>query len=764
MTSSGAYVGRVGGLAVALGIGAAIATGQGVASADSPEPSGTSESPKSPPSSSDGPAVGGPPAAAPGGSTERRHFSVPSFGPSDRQARRQSLVERVESRRNENLSTHDETKSEERNGEAVEDEKLTVADDSVVRRKRRLEASNVAAGIPATVLRSALPSRQSIDDAVERRRNQHETVDRDIDAQAPIKAFTSVEPQLSSFSMPSPSTKVLDNQPVIAQAAPAAAKEPTFISRLLAPLGIGALATTDTPIAPVSPSTLMGALELVRRELDRIFVNETPSFTYDPSTNIVANGAITGKVTPVDADSTDFTYTAVSPAEGDVVIDSDGNFSFTPNANYNPTTGASFAVTISDEDSDFHIHGLSGLLNAVTFGLIGESGHTHTEIVTVGGVVPPSDFQRTVVVSGLNEPTDFRFLPPIDPTDQNEPDRILFAEKGGAIKAYNGSEMQDDPVLTIPVDTDWARGINGVEVDPDFNSNGYIYVSYIGDDNIERLSRFTVTNPTADVLIADPTTEKVLLEGDTPAGDDHHGGEIRYVDEGVLGDRSDDKIYWTTGDNVCCSVVNGSNSQDLSNIYGKVLRINPDGTIPTDNPYYDDDTPGVRKEIYATGLRNPFRGGLTPDGQLIIGDVGQNTWEEINLVTAGANFGWPSAEGVCPGPGICESGSENTTDPIYAYQHEGDHGSSITSVLVYDGDGFGEQYDNAVFFADHNQQLVKVMKCDAGYTKCGAPTTVISQAGGTTRLLQAPDGSIYQLTIDGTLWRIAPPTTETSTV
>ncbi len=96
MTSWGTYVGRVGGLAVALGIGAAIASGQGVASADSPEPSGTSESPGPPPSSPDGPAAGGPGATAPGGFSDRKHFSVPSFGPSNRQARRQSLVDRVE--------------------------------------------------------------------------------------------------------------------------------------------------------------------------------------------------------------------------------------------------------------------------------------------------------------------------------------------------------------------------------------------------------------------------------------------------------------------------------------------------------------------------------------------------------------------------------------------------------------------------------------------------------------------------------------------
>ena len=238
--------------------------------------------------------------------------------------------------------------------------------------------------------------------------------------------------------------------------------------------------------------------------------------------------------------------------------------------------------------------------------------------------------------------------------------------------------------------------------------------------------------------------------GDEVAGDDHHGGEIRYIDG---------KLYWATGDNVCCSVVDGSNSQDLSNIYGKVLRINPDGTVPADNPYYD--VPGARKEIYATGLRNPFRGGVTPDGQLLLGDVGQNTWEEINLVSAGANFGWPAAEGVCPGPGQCTTGSDGTTKPIYAYQHGGSGGSSITSIMVYDGDKFGDQYANAIFFADHNQKWVKVMKCDAGYTSCGAPTTIVSQAGGTTRLAQGPDGNIYQLTIDGTLYRITPSGTNT---
>ena len=188
-------------------------------------------------------------------------------------------------------------------------------------------------------------------------------------------------------------------------------------------------------------------------------------------------------------------------------------------------------------------------------------------------------------------------------------------------------------------------------MDPDFNNNGYIYVSYIRvdsdpqEDNLQRLSRFTVTDPTTDVLTIDPDSEIVLLKGDEQATEDHLGGEIRYIDG---------KLYWATGDNVCCSVVDGSNSQDLTNIYGKVLAsIRTAQSRPTTRTTTTTG-PELRRYL-CQGLRNPFRGGVTPDGQLVVGDVGQNTWEEINLVSAGANFGWPYAEGVCPGPGVCQS-------------------------------------------------------------------------------------------------------------
>ena len=794
MASWGAYVGRVGGLAVALGIGAAMATGHGVASADSSDPPG-SASPESPPSSAGGPAAGDPPAdgsiagdpaaggpsvAPPGGSLERKPFSFPSAQLWDRQGLVGGpLVGRADSHRNSDLSADPETKREKRvegrryiavfsrgfpalNQTAgdpavkpVVDEKPTMAGEPAVTPEGRSGTRDGASGISATVVRASPSPRHPVADAVERWRNQHElasvprtgghAVDTDTNTLASFDAGAPAEAQSPPSLTPSLSITAVDHQPVIAQATPAAPNEPNIVTRLLAPLGIGALAT-DAPLAPASPTSLMGILELARRELERFFVNRTPTYTYKLGTP--ANGAITGTLEPVDADSTSFTYTATPSTEGEVFVDSDG-FVFTPNENYDGE--ATFVVTISDESSGFHIHGLSGLVNLVTFGLIGESGHTHTQTITVKGAVPPPDFQRTVVVEGLTQPIDFRFLPRVN---ENAPDRILFAEKGGAIKVYDGSQMQSTPVITLPVTATRARGVNGIEVDPDFNSNGYIYVSYIGADNIQRLSRFTVTDPKASVLTVDPTTEKVLIKGTEQAQDDHHGGEIRYIDG---------KLYYATGDNVCCSVVDGTRSQDRTTMYGKILRINPDGTVPTDNPYHDGPEGPNYDAIYAQGLRNPFRGGVTPDGQMVVGDVGQNTWEEINLVTAGANFGWPYAEGVCPDPGVCNEGSAGKTNPIHAYPHEGDGGSSITSVLVYDGDAFGDGYDNAVFFADFNKGWIKVVNCNDSYTSCGSARTFIPAAGNTTRLAHGPvgpdgqpDGSIYQLTIDGKLYRIAP--------
>ena len=135
----------------------------------------------------------------------------------------------------------------------------------------------------------------------------------------------------------------------------------------------------------------------------------------------------------------------------------------------------------------------------------------------------PAEFERTTIVSGLNQPTAFRFLPD---------GRILIAEKGGAIKVVQNGQLQTDPLITLIVlqtDTDEERGLLGIEPDPNFATNGYLYVSYTTAENYDRLSRITVVGDTAD-----PASEVVLLESDQLGNIYHHGGEIHFGPDGKL--------------------------------------------------------------------------------------------------------------------------------------------------------------------------------------------------------------------------------------
>lgn len=342
----------------------------------------------------------------------------------------------------------------------------------------------------------------------------------------------------------------------------------------------------------------------------------------------------------------------------------------------------------------------------------------------------PADFERTVLASGLDSPTDMAFLPD---------GSIVIAEQNGTIKLFHEGHLHDGPVAVLNANSDGERGLLGIEIDPAFdeNGNGFIYVSYTNaETNRDRLSRLTVTDYTAD-----PASELVLVESDKTASSIHHGGEVSF-------DLSGEHLYWSVGDNIFAP-----NAQDLSTIHGKILRINPDGSIPEDNPFVD--TPDARPEIYAYGFRNPFRFAFapdgTPEGTLLVGDVGSASWEELNVVRAGANYGWPDAEGVCNG---CES-----VNPIYTYPHTTGipQQGSITSVLVYTGSAFGEEYQNKVFIADYAIGWMKTLSFDPKYESFIGETMFDEQAGTTVKLVQGPDEKIYQLTIfPGELSVIAP--------
>ncbi|WP_174397370.1 PQQ-dependent sugar dehydrogenase [Mycolicibacterium sphagni] len=326
----------------------------------------------------------------------------------------------------------------------------------------------------------------------------------------------------------------------------------------------------------------------------------------------------------------------------------------------------------------------------------------------------PADLDRTTIVSGLDQPTDFRFLPD---------GHILFLERDGSLKVAPNTEGAEAVTIgTLPAS-------DALELDPDFATNGYIYTSYNSADSHARLSRFTIANDTLD-----PNSEVVLV--DSPqTGSMHQGNTMLFGPDG--------KLYFAMGDDSL-----NTNGQNLSNIFGKILRINPDGSIPEDNPFYN--TPGARQEIYALGMRNPFRMIFTPTGQLLVGDVGDESWEEIDNVVAGGNYGWPAQEGPCE--------SCQYENPVYSYPHTPSpaRAGSITALALYTGTALPAEYRNKVFVADYTLHWMKVLTFDSTFTNVISEQMLDTDAGTTVQLRQGPDGNLYQLNIyPGALYRIA---------
>ncbi|MGI0005548.1 MAG: PQQ-dependent sugar dehydrogenase, partial [Nitrososphaera sp.] len=174
-----------------------------------------------------------------------------------------------------------------------------------------------------------------------------------------------------------------------------------------------------------------------------------------------------------------------------------------------------------------------------------------------------------------------------------------------------------------------------------------------------------------------------------------------------------------------------SNSQSLSTRQGKMLRINADGTIPSDNPFYN--TAGAKKEIWALGLRNPFTFAFSSTGVMHINDVGQDSWEEVNVGKAGANYGWPACEGTCS--------NSNFVNPIYTYAHPSSSGRSIAGAAFYEATQFPSEYRGSYFFGDYVAGFVKRL------TPSKQAVDFVTNASSPVDVKVGPDGSLHYLLI-----------------
>ncbi|QEH37649.1 Soluble aldose sugar dehydrogenase YliI precursor [Aquisphaera giovannonii] len=283
----------------------------------------------------------------------------------------------------------------------------------------------------------------------------------------------------------------------------------------------------------------------------------------------------------------------------------------------------------------------------------------------------PKGFAQSVVAQGLVRPSGMAMMPD---------GRILVIQQTGEVRVIRGGRLLPSPMLTVKTDAAGERGLLGIAVNPNFKANPSIFLYYTvpGSPAHNRVSRFRVSGD-----VADPASEADLL--DLPAlGDVHHNG-------GSLQFGKDHKLYIGVGDNRV-----SSNAQSLATPFGKVLRINADGTIPADNPFYNQTT-GVNRAIWAVGLRNPFSMAVQPrTGRLFINDVGESTWEKIDRGARGANYGWPITENA--------TGDPRFTAPLYAYDHgpAGVNGAAITGGVFYNParPRFPRSFAGRYFFAD----------------------------------------------------------------
>ncbi len=339
----------------------------------------------------------------------------------------------------------------------------------------------------------------------------------------------------------------------------------------------------------------------------------------------------------------------------------------------------------------------------------------------------------------------------------------FLIEKGGAVKRFDGVSLTT--VLDLPVATDSERGLLGIALDPGFAQTGHVFLYYSagsGSTWIEnRLARYTwngtsFTNPTP------LATFGTSSDGQTN-GPNHNGGPLLFGPDG--------KLYGATGD-LNRSGIEQNQSSTTSAHTGGVFRLNPDGTIPGDNPFIDNSTAEVRR-WYTYGLRNSFGLAIDPATQRLWNtENGPNSYDEINLLFAGMNSGWTPIMG----PDGRDSNSTADlvmlpgaayADPEFSFVQP----IGITALHFLHGSAWGAEYDDAVLFGEVNGGRLWLLRLNAardGFLLAGSLADGVFDAGdalepfGTnfgivTDLTRGPDGALYITSYGSdTIFRVAP--------
>ena len=376
------------------------------------------------------------------------------------------------------------------------------------------------------------------------------------------------------------------------------------------------------------------------------------------------------------------------------------------------------------------------------------------DTVSKSAPIPKISFQRAWPGVKTRRPVQIVSRPDRD-------DVLYIVEQLGRIRTVDGSDLTSDASeLALDIrDRVNARsneeGLLSVAFHPDFAENNQVYCYYTAiRPRRAVLSRFAMDEAREKIL---PQTEEVILEIDQPYWN-HNGGTVVFGPDGML--------YLSIGDGGAANDPHGY-GQDLTTLLSKVIRIDVSGSgkipyaIPSDNPFVGVEN--VRPEIWAYGLRNIWRMSFDREnGDLWAGDVGQNKWEEIDLVVKGGNYGWNKREGAHPF-GRQRRGSnpdavvdENMIDPVAEYSHR--EGLSVTGGNVYRGSEY-PQLEGVYLYADYAFGTVWGLRRDGD--EFIGPVEVLRKPGSLISSFgEANDGTIYAVSFEqseqgpGAIWKI----------
>jgi glucose/arabinose dehydrogenase len=338
--------------------------------------------------------------------------------------------------------------------------------------------------------------------------------------------------------------------------------------------------------------------------------------------------------------------------------------------------------------------------------------------------------------------------------------RLFVVEQEGLIRVFPNDQSVSEAGVFLDIrdrvdDSGNEEGLLGLVFHPDYEENGYFYVDYTTsgtEPTRTRISRFSVSE--TDSSAADPGSELVILEFGQPFSN-HNAGQLAFGPE-------DGYLYITAGDGGSAGDPQG-NGQNRATLLGSILRIDVDSTsqgrnytIPPDNPFVGNEE-GYREEIFAYGLRNPWRISFDPEsGWLWAGDVGQNAWEEIDVIEKGRNYGWNVMEGFhCYSPPE-DCDTAGLALPVWEYGHN--VGSAITGGHVYHGSAVPELAGLYVY-ADFGSGRIWTLRWNGS----GEPenTEIIDSPLNIPTFGVDESGELYLAAFDGKIYGFEQGTTDT---